>query len=130
MLIPGFNEQELSPHLVKSDIFIACIQQTEKDLHAYGIQIPLQLPGTMPLRELLHELTPQLHRLLEHGTHLQEILYRVDVSESILQKALAACQDMPLDELLGRLIILRELQKVLTRQSFSSNNPSNDWDDV
>ena len=130
MLIPGFNEQELSPHLVKSDIFMACIQQTEKDLHAYGIQIPLQLPGTMPLRELLHELTPQLHRLLEHGTHLQEILYRVDVSESILQKALVACQDMPLDELLGRLIILRELQKVLTRQSFSSNNPSNDWDDV
>lgn len=130
MLIPGFNEQELSPHLVHAKVFTACIQQTEKDLHAYGIQIPLHFPGAMPLRELLHELIPQINRLLQHGTHLQEILYRVDIPESMLQKAMASCQGMPLDELLSRLIILRELQKVLTRQSLSNSNESNDWEDV
>ena len=129
MLVPGFNEQDLAPQLVQPPLFTACIQQTEKDLYAYGIRIPLQYPGATPLRELLHELQPQLEHILQHGTQVQEILYRVDVPERLLQQALIECPGMPLGELLGRLIILRELQKVITRQSFSNNETLGDWND-
>jgi hypothetical protein len=130
MLVPEFNEQELSPQLVQPQLFTACIQQTEKDLQAYGIHIPLAFPGNTPLRELLNELQPQLHVILQRGTQVQEILYRVDVTEKLLQQALIACPEMPLEELLARLIILRELQKVITRQSFSKNDGPAEWEDV
>lgn len=130
MLVPEFNEQELSPQLVQPQLFTACIQQTEKDLQAYGIRIPLTFPGNTPLRELLNELQPQLHLILQRGTQVQEILYRVDVPEKLLQQALLAYPNMPLEELLARLIILRELQKVITRQSFSKNDGPVEWEDV
>jgi hypothetical protein len=130
MLVPEFNEQELSPQLVQPQLFTACIQQTEKDLQAYGIRIPLTFPGNTPLRELLNELQPQLHLILQRGTQVQEILYRVDVPEKLLQQALLAYPNMPLEELLARLIILRELQKVITRQSFSNNDSPVEWEDV
>jgi hypothetical protein len=130
MAFPSFNETDLTPHLSSPQLFSACIQQTEKDLYAYGIHISTLVPGASPLRDLLLELQPQLELLLQRGTQIQEILYRVDVPEKLLQKALIECPNMPLHELISRLIILRELQKVITRQSLSNNNAPSDWKDV
>lgn len=130
MELPAFNEAELAPYLNRDVYFKACIQQTEKDLSAYGIQIPLHLPGNFPLGELLHELQPQIKQRLQEGIPIAEILYRVDVKESLWHKALNEFQSISPEEIIARLIILRELQKVITRLSTQTNEGLNEWLDV
>ncbi|MBU3676820.1 MAG: hypothetical protein FGM54_06535 [Chitinophagaceae bacterium] len=130
MNLPAFNEAELAPYLNRADYFSACILQTEKDLSAYGIRLPLHFPGTYPLGELLHELQPQIKLGLNRGIPIHEILYRVDVPESLWHKAIQAFPGNPPEEIISRLIILRELQKVITRLSTQRASDSNEWLDV
>lgn len=130
MELPAFNEAVLAPYLSRADYFSACILQTEKDLSAYGIRLPLHFPGTHPLGELLHELQPQIKQGLNRGIPVHEILYRVDVQESLWHKAMQTFPDNPPEEIISRLIILRALQKVITRLSSKNETDSTEWLDV
>ena len=81
---------------------------------SYGIQLTYSGNVHSAYIELFNQLEPQLNQLLKNGSHtIQEILYRVDVNQSAVNKA--KLSDEPLSEALSRLILWRELQKVVTR---------------
>ena len=57
------------------------------------------------------------------------ILYRLDINESKLMKLLNDHRDTDAGKLIGELIIERQSQKVLTRQSFSRDKTDIDEDE-
>jgi len=118
--LPALQAEQLKPWFDREDMVHACVAQTQKDLHPYGIQLHYSGLASTAYAELFSQLQPQLDRLLQQQTGIREILYRVDVSE----KALHDCMQPHelLSASLSRLILWRELQKVVTRFLLSSED--------
>ena len=117
LAIPSLNEHALKPWFEKSEMIIACIEQVKKDVGSYGIELQVSGNPQTAYQELASQLEPQLRRLLSKGSILQEILYRIDIDEASL-KSLQGDQE-PFTMALTRLILWRELQKVVTRKILS-----------
>ncbi len=112
--IPQLIDLEILPWFNKLAMAEDCVKQVQKDLVSYGIQLTYSGNVHSAYIELFNQLEPQLNQLLKNGSHtIQEILYRVDVNQSAVNKA--KLSDEPLSEALSRLILWRELQKVVTR---------------
>jgi hypothetical protein len=67
--------------------------------------------------ELRNQLVPFIRNLQKNASALNALLYRVDISEGELRKAMNNSA-LPNDEILAELIIRREFKKVLTRRYF------------
>ncbi|MCB9166745.1 MAG: hypothetical protein H6595_04625 [Flavobacteriales bacterium] len=102
--------------LATQDVLTATIAQLTKDLErpADRITPPPADPGAF--EALRGEVLPLLQEHLEEGS-LDRVLYRVDVPERWTVDAL---RTGGLHELAGR-VVLRALQKVLTRRRFSGS---------
>ncbi len=90
-----------------------CVTQVQKDLSAYGIVLSWSGQTATAYRELFTQLQPQIANMMARGTKLHAMLYRVDIPESEISKAMQG--DEPLEDAVTRLILWRELQKVVTR---------------
>jgi len=72
--------------------------------------------------ELLRHLTPMVLHLLRHNlSHLLHILYRIDVEEHQVKRAMLADSEEAVADSIARLIITRELQKAQIRFRYSQN---------
>ncbi|MCB0792895.1 MAG: hypothetical protein H6594_12505 [Flavobacteriales bacterium] len=102
--------------LATQDVLTATIAQLAKDLERSAERItgPAADPGAF--EALRGEVLPLLEEHLEEGS-LDRVLYRVDVPERWTADAL---RTGGLHELAGR-VVLRALQKVLTRRRFSGS---------
>lgn len=93
-------------------------QQLAKDLFVLGEEFNL-LEKCEDFTCIFQTLTKVLKKYIENNkTGLMNFLYRVDVSEKRISKALDTSKENA-DELLAELVIKRELQKVLFREKFS-----------
>lgn len=113
MQVPKLHETDLKPWLNKLDMIEACATQTIKDLGLYGIELHFSGNPLTAYEELFHQIKPALEERLQRGSSVQEILYRVDVSETLVTQFLTANVDVAGG--LTTLILWRELQKVVTR---------------
>ena len=110
---PTLSYQSLKPWFDKPALINDCVAQVQKDLGSYGISLKYSGNTKNAYEELFVQLKPQIQKLLNTNRILMEILYRVDVSEETVKKASEGDEDF--SELLTRLILWRELQKVVTR---------------
>ena len=115
--LPSLHESELQPWLDKPEMIRACAQQLQKDLAPYAIQITFSGDIHEAYAEMFFQLKQALAKLFTQNSSLQEILYRVDVQESLIQKVAQENEDITSS--LTRLILWRELQKVVTRYLLS-----------
>lgn len=113
MLPPQLTQESLKIWFDKPAMIHDCVAQVQKDLGGFGIEITYSGNHLSAYSELFAQLQPQLEKLLHGGTKLVSILYRVDIHENEVRKAQENRED--LSGAISRLIIWRELQKVVTR---------------
>jgi hypothetical protein len=111
--IPKLTEIDLKPWFDKPKLILDCAAQTQKDLAQHGIEFSFSGNVETIYEELFSQIQPQIEALLKKGISLMEILYRVDVDEAKV-KTISRDNEL-LSASITRLILWRELQKVVTR---------------
>lgn len=111
--LPKLTETDLKPWFDKPQLILDCAAQTQKDLGQYGIQFAFSGNAETVYEELFAQIQPQIETILKKGTSLMEILYRVDVDEAKVK--MISQENEPYSASITRLILWRELQKVVTR---------------
>lgn len=121
MNLPVITTHNIAELFNKEEIVLDTIKQIQKDFDMYGIELHFTGEVAEAYNQMMQQLTPQLTRLLvSERSKLQSVLYRVDLSEKSLQKAIENTPDKTLPEVMAHEIIVRELKKVLTRHYFKS----------
>jgi hypothetical protein len=81
------------------------------------------LPDKISLKELEEVLTIYANQLIQKDFQkLITLLYRIDVSEAKLKYLLQLQTDENAGNIIAKLIIERQLQKIKSRQQFSKHN--------
>lgn len=114
---PALISTDLQPWFFKREMVLACVKQVQKDLGMFNIVLHFSGQVETAYEELFHQLQPEIERLLCQNSMLPQILYRVDVEEEQVKKVMQ--KDEPFSFALTRLILWRELQKVVTRHLLS-----------
>lgn len=113
------NELEIYNSLATENLFDLFKSQLKKDFETCAINTDFisDLPQQYDLLKLaiIQELTP----LLNNNSTLQNLLYRIDVSELQIKNYAQTKSNISFNEILAELIIKRILQKVILKKKFS-----------
>ncbi|MFY7732824.1 MAG: hypothetical protein ACOVSR_05025 [Bacteroidia bacterium] len=136
MNLPEITPQNIAQLLNKENIINETIAQIQKDFGMYNINIQFDGNTETAYEQLMDGLTLEVKQLLTNDkSKLQSILYRIDLSEMAIKKALqhtlANNNQTPISnwntknfeiqqQLISHEIIVRELKKVLTRNYFKN----------
>jgi hypothetical protein len=117
--LPALNNEALKAYSLQSELIEQTARQIIKDFNGYGIDLSFNDISINAYDELHSNIEPVVKKLL--GTNaalLLELLYRIDIKESALSQNVDLPDETASDKI-TRLIIYRELQKVVTRNYFS-----------
>ncbi|RXK60936.1 hypothetical protein ESA94_10800 [Lacibacter luteus] len=92
-----------------------------------NIELSLELPEKLSMTELEEQLTQHINQLI--NTDFEKLvyyLYRIDVNEAKMKQLLQQQQGENAAQLLARLIIDRQLQKIKSRAEHKSNTADDD----
>ncbi|MEW6467501.1 MAG: hypothetical protein AB1458_01175 [Bacteroidota bacterium] len=118
MKVPALDEKELAPYLLREDLIRQTAEQVKKDFGLHGLSIRLSGNAETAYQELYAQVEPYIARLLgSEYEKLLQLLYRIDVSEKRIADALSESANV--SAAITRLIIFRELQKVVIRSCYS-----------
>jgi hypothetical protein len=79
--------------------------------------------------ELLRHITDRVEYFLQHDRGLLlSYMYRLDIEERDIEKALREQEDEPVAETLARLIWSRQLKRVETKKKYGSPPPIEGWE--
>ena len=114
---------DITTYLNRLDILNETAQQVIKDFGMVGLKIP-QVHGARntpnAYAELFSQILPLVEKLQkENFQNFYSLMYRIDLSEMQIKKAVESSKDKSFSEIVTDLILKRELQKVITRRSFS-----------
>jgi len=124
MHLPEIHRNNINEFLNKEDIILETIKQIMKDFGMFGLEITFSGNIEKAYSEIHKQLTIQVEHLFnENISKLYAILYQVDISNKTIEKAQDNMPDFTLIEVVAHQIIIRDLQKVLTRRYFSQNKP-------
>lgn len=123
--LPRLNAKDLEPWWKKKEILKLCCNQLEKDLAPYNIILDFK-DEKLSYEVLFSALRIKLNTLYEQPALVREILYRIDVPESWIYKV--AMEHESLLDSITRLIIWRELQKIVTKLILSQTFDQNEGD--
>lgn len=119
MSFPQVQHASINEYLKREDLVRETVDQIRRDFDAYDMEITFS--GS--LDNVYNEMHAQVKVLLEQllagsSQQLYALLYRIDISD---QSIINAAQELPHYnhvEVIAHQIILRDLQKVLTRRYF------------
>ena len=106
------------------EFVFATARQIERDLSLEENSFAFTGHPSEAYHELVNQLEPIVRKLMQHDSQFQALLYRVDISEQVYRKLLAAGDQTGFSKILAEAIIQREFQKVLTRKYFSDRDKS------
>ncbi|MBP8238385.1 MAG: hypothetical protein KAX50_00315 [Saprospiraceae bacterium] len=91
---------------------------------------PVLLEEAVSEERLLELLSDQVAWLIEHRLeYLMSLMYRLDVDELKVDRALSPAGEEPAHIALARLILDRQRQRVFTKKHYRQQFPDNwDWD--
>jgi hypothetical protein len=118
MNLPSLKKTDLEVWFNKEEVMKQTALQLKKDLAPFGEEINLSCNLANGYRELLDPLVLLIGSL--PASSLQTIFYRVDVKEDYAERAREAGDSY--HQTIARLIIWREVQKVVTRILHSSGD--------
>ena len=113
------NLKDLSPYINKPELIQETADQIIKDFEMFDMAIKFSGNAYNAYQELYDQMEPNINELI-HGNQQKflSILYRIDVSEHQIKKAVEDNYTEPFSHIVTDLIIKRELQKVVIRHHY------------
>lgn len=106
------------------DLVSATIAQIEKDFMQNGLALNLADHGALTVSQLSAKLEEAFGWLLERDEQrLLQLLYRIDLGEDALKKAIVNQSEQSLAAILAAMVLKREAQKVIIRHFYKANQP-------
>jgi hypothetical protein len=116
--LPGLNEADLRPYLDRKEFLRDCALQLQKDCAMYGLQLRLPDEAEDTYASLFAQVLPWVeYQMAWAGERMSALLYRIDVSEAKVREAALESESWP--EAVTRLMLWRELQKVVIRRLYA-----------
>jgi hypothetical protein len=113
------ENQNLASYINKLEIIRQVAEQVIKDFDMFGLEIRFSGNSYSAYEELFEQVHPNLEKLLHSNqAKFLGILYRIDLSEEQVQKAVRENTSEPFSAVVTDLILKRELQKVVWRNAF------------
>lgn len=100
------------------------IKEIVNELQNFQIEISVHIDSYHRLKESLSDNIN--HLITNDFSRLISVLYRLDISEKKLKQLLKNCTDTSAGDIIAKMIIERQLQKIKTRDSFTGNNTFSD----
>lgn len=114
---------DASVYINRLDIIKDTANQVIKDFDMFGLEIKFSGNAYNAYEELFEQILPHLENLIATNRNkFMGILYRLDVSDEQVKRAVDANQSEPFSEIITDLVIKRELQKVVIRKQYSKTN--------
>jgi len=114
----------ITPFFNNLEFINATAQQLIKDFELFDIEIKFSGNPENAYNELLYQISPSIAYFLDNDyKRLLNLLYRIDVNESKVSTIVNDTTVNSLSEAIADLIIRRELQKIVIRRHYRSNEP-------
>ncbi|MCK6648865.1 MAG: hypothetical protein L6Q66_04355 [Bacteroidia bacterium] len=111
----------LSNYFNKLDLIKDTADQIIKDFDMFGLEIRFSGNAYNAYEELFEQIEPHIKKLIDSNqSKFMGILYRIDVSDDQIKKAVKDNSSESFSEIITDLIIRRELQKVVIRQHYKT----------
>ena len=96
------------------------IKEIVNELQKFQLKLSDKISSYAHLHKILSD---TINHLIVHDfSCLISVLYRLDVSEKKLELLLKNIKDIPAGEIIAKMIIERQLQKLEVRKSFTATN--------
>ncbi len=106
----------------KPDLFEAFKMQLKKDFDNCGVSSDFMEKMIPEFDFILNLLSEEIVRIIKNtNDKLTELLYRIDISELQIKKLSKLNPDEAFHQIVAELMIERELQKVVIKQFYKSN---------
>lgn len=117
----GSNFLEVNKYLSNLDLLNETANQIIKDFDMFGMEIKFSGNSFDAYEELFDQIEPHIKKLIDtNHSKFMGILYRIDLSDEQIKKAVNQNSSETFSEIITDLIIKRELQKVVIRKHFKS----------
>ena len=114
------NLTDISQYFNRLDLVKATAAQIIKDFDMFGLEIKFSGNAYNAYEELFEQIEPHIKKLIDSNhSKFMGILYRIDVSDEQVKKAINDNSSEAFSEIVTDLIIKRELQKVVIRNHYS-----------
>lgn len=121
MYLPKIHKDNINEFFDSEEIILETIQQIMKDFGMFGLEISFSGDIKNAYFELHSQITHQIEALFNTDvSKLYSVLYQVDISNNKIQSAQENMPEYSLIEVISDQIIMRDLQKVLTRKYYKN----------
>ncbi|MCS5662735.1 MAG: hypothetical protein NZ604_00420 [Flavobacteriales bacterium] len=99
---------------------LKAVEQLEKEFQSEKWTFRKPLHPETAFKDIVLQLQPSLKALIDRTGHdyCKQLLYKIDISERQIAKAVALESDLDFSEVLAKLILRRCLQKVLIKNYY------------
>lgn len=113
----------IQPHLANIDLLTQTAEQIIKDFGMFGLEVRFSGSRSNAYDELFGQIHPHIEKLMSGNYEkFMNVLYRIDLNESLLKKKLSENTSESTGEVITELIIKRELQKVVIRNYYKQHD--------
>jgi|SRR3954470_3756063 len=106
-------------YINRLDLIKDTANQVIKDFDMFGLEIKFSGNAYNAYEELFDQILPHIDKLLSSNQQkFLGILYRIDISEEQIKKAVNNNLSEPFSHIITDLVIKRELQKVVIRNQY------------
>ena len=113
------NFSNLSHYFNRLDLIIDTANQIIKDFDMFGLEIKFSGNAYNAYEELFEQIEPHINQLITSNQQkFMGILYRIDLGDDQIKKAVSENSSEPFSAVVSDLIIKRELQKVVIREHY------------
>jgi hypothetical protein len=113
------NFTDLSQYINRLDLIKDTADQIIKDFDMFGMEIKFSGNAFNAYEELFDQMEPHIKKLIDSNQQkFLGILYRIDLSDEQIKKAVHGNSTEPFSMIVTDLIIKRELQKVVIRNHY------------
>ena len=115
------NFTDISQYINRLDLIKDTANQIIKDFEMFGMEVKFSGNAYNAYEELFEQIEPQIDKLISSNRQkFLGILYRIDLNEEQIKKAVNENSSEPFSSIVTDLIIKRELQKVVIRNHYKS----------
>lgn len=115
------NFTDLSKYFNQLDLIKDTANQIIKDFDMFGLEIKFSGNAFNAYEELFEQIEPHINQLIiSNQQKFMSILYRIDLSDEQIKKAVTENSSEPFSAIVSDLIIKRELQKVVIRNHYKT----------
>jgi hypothetical protein len=112
--------KDISQYFNKLDLIKDTASQIIKDFEMFDLEIKFSGNAYNAYQELFEQIEPHINKLIHSNqSKFMSVLYRIDVSEQQIKKAVDDNYSEPFSDIVTDLIIKRELQKVVIRNHYN-----------